>query len=154
MPVLCYFVIQHYDQSKYLGIHGLLRRASPFSNTKTACRVPALPSDHIGFLQYLNFTGENFSDGSKELKLIRKRSSIQLQYSNLQWLWPAGHVLFPDHFLWRSSSHSWTVGGFSHCSSLDSDRSNFLKDLRVRRRKVSSLMYFHPLFLPLLNFLN
>lgn len=51
-------------------------------------QLKALPSDHIGFLQYLYFTGENFSDGSKELKLIREVASnysIQILTALANW---------------------------------------------------------------------
>ena len=47
-----------------------------FQIEKTAYRMQALPSDHVGFLQYLNFTGGEFSGDGEALELTRNRGSI------------------------------------------------------------------------------
>jgi len=45
--------------------------------------MQTLLSEHVHSLLYFSFTGEQFSDDDKALKLIRKRDIIQLQYSDL-----------------------------------------------------------------------
>lgn len=54
-----------------------------FQIKKKSYRMPDLPSDHVGFFCISVSLLNNFVMTVKHRKLVRKRGSIQLQYSNL-----------------------------------------------------------------------